>query len=554
MNARRRALGAGLAASITLAAVAVLWLLFWPMSLGGDFSYAVVTGDSMAPDFTTDDVVLLLRADDYDVGDVVAYRHPEIGTVLHRIVEDDGERFTLRGDNRGSADSYRPTRDEIVGRRWALIPGAGNMLREIQSPRNAALLAVAAVAFFGATRTHARFGATSTHARGRSRRARGTSASSAGLPGMLSLYRPASRNLAGGLIGLALGSAALLAVVHLTGTTREASHDIPYTETATFTYERIVEGGVYDFDTLRAPQPVFRTLLDELPLEFEYQLATAAPDAELTNVIGSYRLVAEVRRDDGWSRTFELQPTTLFAGTGFAALVSLDLSEVDRQLAEIEALTEVTAKVYRLGVIAEVNARGELAGLPFERSLEQRLEFLLTPLQLMFDAANSELELAETANVSQPALVPRVFHAPLLPLAIAYSDFPKLSAVGFGIAGSALLAMTLVTLFTWRSGEAARIRASHGHRIVEIGAEEIDFGGRAMNVDQFDDLVRVAEWEGMPIMHRGGKDSDEYFIFDRDASYHFTSWRHLADHPQHGQQQPGSLPIRAVPPASDQAA
>ncbi len=547
MNARRRALGAGLAASITLAAVAVLWLLFWPMSLGGDFSYAIVTGDSMAPDFTTDDVVLLLRADDYDVGDVVAYRHPEIGTVLHRIVEDDGERFTLRGDNRGSADSYHPTRDEIVGRRWALIPGAGNMLREIQSPRNAALLAVAAVAFLVATSAHAR-------GRGHGRRARGTSASSAGLPGMLSLYRPASRNLAGGLIGLALGSAALLAVVHLTGTTREVSHDIPYTETATFTYERVVEGGVYDFDMLRAPQPVFRKLLDELPLEFEYQLATAAPDEELTNVIGSYRLVAEVRRDDGWSRTFELQPTTLFAGTGFAAPVSLDLREIDRQLAEIEALTEITAKVYRLGVIAEVNARGELAGRQFERSLEQRLEFLLTPLQLMFDAANSELELAKTANVSLPAFAPRIFHMPLLPLAIAYSDFPKLSAVGFGIAGSALLAMTLVTLLTWRSGEAARIRASHGHRIVEIEEEEIDFGGRAMNVDQFDDLVRVAEWEGLPIMHRGGKDSDEYFIFDRDASSHFTSWRPLAAHPQHGQQQPGSLPNRAVPPASDQAA
>ena len=143
---RRNALSAGLAASFTLLLVSALWVLFAPISLGGDFSYAVVSGNSMEPRFRSDDVVLLRRADDYQIGDIVAYRHPSIGNVLHRIVADDGERFTLRGDNRRGDDSYRPTRSEVVGREWRVVPGGGRVLRATQSPRNAALLSVAVVA------------------------------------------------------------------------------------------------------------------------------------------------------------------------------------------------------------------------------------------------------------------------------------------------------------------------------------------------------------------------------------------------------------------------
>ncbi len=95
IRSRRNALGAGLAAGLTLVLVSALWVLFAPSTLGGDFSYAIVTGDSMEPRFSTDDVVLLRRADDYAVGDVVAYRHPQLGAVLHRIVEVDGERLSL---------------------------------------------------------------------------------------------------------------------------------------------------------------------------------------------------------------------------------------------------------------------------------------------------------------------------------------------------------------------------------------------------------------------------------------------------------------------------
>ena len=93
---------ASLGGLLTIVVAVVALALFAPTTIGGPFSYAIVTGNSMSPSLAGDDIVLLRRTGNYGVGDIVAYRHPQIGTVLHRIVAYDGERFTTRGDNRAA--------------------------------------------------------------------------------------------------------------------------------------------------------------------------------------------------------------------------------------------------------------------------------------------------------------------------------------------------------------------------------------------------------------------------------------------------------------------
>ncbi len=108
---------------------------------------------------------------------------------------------------------------------------------------------------------------------------------------------------------------------------------------------------------------------------------------------------------------------------------------------------------------------------------------------------------------------------------IAYDTMPRFSVVGIGLVALGSLAVALATLATWRSGEAARIRAAHGRLMVEIDQEEIDLAGRPMGVNHIDDLVRIAQWTGLPIMHREDEQFDEYFILARDAAYLYTSWK-----------------------------
>ena len=70
----------------------------------------------MLPKFVNGDLVVVRQAPYYEVGDVVAYSYPGIGTVIHRIVEKQGNKFVLKGDNNTWIDGYYPTADEIYGK------------------------------------------------------------------------------------------------------------------------------------------------------------------------------------------------------------------------------------------------------------------------------------------------------------------------------------------------------------------------------------------------------------------------------------------------------
>lgn len=125
---------------VALVGFAVGWLvLLRPMSLGGPASYLVVAGVSMEPHLHTGDFVIVHHADNYVVGDVVAYPVPDGqpgagSVVIHRIIDRSGERFIIQGDNKDRPDPWRPTAREIIGKSWLEFPGSGRYLLALRSP------------------------------------------------------------------------------------------------------------------------------------------------------------------------------------------------------------------------------------------------------------------------------------------------------------------------------------------------------------------------------------------------------------------------------------
>lgn len=109
--------------------VALMMLLVVPVG-AWPLAYVSVRGDSMEPTISSGDVVVLFARAEYRVGDVVAYRVPEMGdaVILHRIIDRTTEidertgassvvvRSVLRGDNNTFTDRHRPTDTDIVGR------------------------------------------------------------------------------------------------------------------------------------------------------------------------------------------------------------------------------------------------------------------------------------------------------------------------------------------------------------------------------------------------------------------------------------------------------
>jgi len=92
---------------VVLGVLAAVWLFLAPPSIGGDTTYVVTDGISMHPRIHTGDLALVRPAASYHVGDIVAYRNPELHVVvLHRIHSiSPGGRYRFKGDNNSWIDN-----------------------------------------------------------------------------------------------------------------------------------------------------------------------------------------------------------------------------------------------------------------------------------------------------------------------------------------------------------------------------------------------------------------------------------------------------------------
>jgi signal peptidase I len=127
--------------NVAATAALVAWCLYLrPQILGGPAAYILVNGTSMEPGLEPGALVVAIRRETYDIGDIVAYRvpagDPAAGqNVIHRIVGGSAELgFVVRGDNVASSDIWRPTGDAIVGAAWFVAPGTAPLLLFLRSP------------------------------------------------------------------------------------------------------------------------------------------------------------------------------------------------------------------------------------------------------------------------------------------------------------------------------------------------------------------------------------------------------------------------------------
>src|ERR1700712_109865 len=99
-------------------------------------SYVVTDGVSMNPVYHQGDLVFVVKADSYHVGQIAAYHGSSPGLkVLHRIISgDDAIGFTFKGDNNESIDPLKPTADKLIGHAALLVPKGGIWLRPLFGP------------------------------------------------------------------------------------------------------------------------------------------------------------------------------------------------------------------------------------------------------------------------------------------------------------------------------------------------------------------------------------------------------------------------------------
>lgn len=95
---------------------------------------AVILSGSMEPELKINDFVIVKKAENIKVGDIVTYRtNNKSNEIIHRIVEIDGDTVITKGDANNSVDPV-VSKNEITGIYVGKVKYLGNLLSFFKSP------------------------------------------------------------------------------------------------------------------------------------------------------------------------------------------------------------------------------------------------------------------------------------------------------------------------------------------------------------------------------------------------------------------------------------
>ncbi len=503
------------------------WMTLAPTQLGGRVTYVIVDGSSMEPGYTFGDLVLVRSAANYAVGDAVVYHDANMESfVFHRIVGMELDRFVLQGDNNSWLDSYRPVREEIVGKLWVSVPRLGRVFEWLRVPLHASL----AVGLLG------------------------------GLV-MLDLFRASARNkkhnspapMFNGFPQFAALGAAILALLFLSlgiysfvQPLERPAETISYQQEGYYYYSATGTPGVYDTDVIRSGEPVFPKLTCFLNVGFTYNILSD----RLQGVSGTHKMYARIMDEtSGWQRTIPLNTDTSFSGNSYFAMATLDLCQVESIVNLVEEEAGLKQIAYTLEVVTDVSFVASAEGNPVSDSFSPALVFKYDKVHFYLDAPAAQ---TDPLRSSQPGLVGSSASQPntisLLGVAVPVLVVRFLALLGFAISALTLLGIGAKMYEAASQSEEALTRFKYGSMLVEVYEQNLSPSSSLVDVATFDDLARIAERHGTMILHMPRNFLHFYFVQTGGTTY-----RYLISAGKKGVVEEESAQVEATQPSASAA-
>jgi len=492
--------------------LAILWSVFGPLGLGGQAIYVIINGNSMEPLYHTGDLVILRQSDRPIIGEVFAYQYPDLGPVIHRIVDVEGERFIFQGDNNDWLDGYQPTYGELIGKAWLHIPEAGKTIAWMREPLNVALLAALLGGFL-------MIGLVSD-----SSKAAGRKKGRFNLPqNPLGNINPSARETGLLIFSLLLFVSITLSLLSFTrSTSLTASDDIPYTHSMTYSYSAPANTQVYDQPAIQPGEPVFLELNCELDVSMAYALATVTP----FDVSASYRTLALVSEPNGWKRTLELQPTTPFADGRFGAQTNVDICEIRRIVQRLTDLTGLSRSVYEVTILTEIQLDGEIGGRAYEETITPALHFGLDSVQLYLHRESNEgtdpLNWQQTGQVRGTRQVPNTLS--FFGLELPVLSIRIFSVIGLIVAVVGMVVFSFPMFSSSDNDEVGLIGTRYGSRIIKVQSLPPQKKSQPNVVMQsMDELARLAQQSGALILEEVKGNEHQYAVILETGVYTYKA-------------------------------
>jgi signal peptidase I len=469
-------------------------------------SYVVTDGVSMHPVYYQGDLVIVIKADSYHVGQIAAYHGARPGQkVLHRIISGDGDSgFAFKGDNNESIDPLKPTAGELIGRAVLHVPKGGIWLKPLFGPSGLGVLGFLVFSRAGEARTRREIprGRKKKKVKAMSRQG-GSWAAAAAVLKVLGRLSPVLRAAASAAGALALGAFVLGILGWMKPVLERHSVAGSPERSITFSYTAAVpKSAAYDSTTVTAPDPIFRKLANHIDLRTRYK-----------GPAGTLNVIATLTNGTGWHTDLILVKDKSFLGQTYEATIPIDFSTlVTRADDASRAIGLQPSGSVQVSLTASVDSKN----LP---RLSAPLQVAIAPLQMAIAGSS---KMTTTANSTAPASVSvpreiRAFGHSVMTASEARSD-AILSLFGaVAIATVVLLAARRRTPIRTR----AEIESRYPQLLVHVEPMPSPPGKPVVNVDNFPALVRLAEKYGQMILTWRRPDADDFVVRDEGITYRY---------------------------------
>jgi len=319
----------------------------------------------MAPDYNRGDLVLVRNLNSYRVGEIVAYDHPNIGTVFHRIIQQVDDRFVLKGDNNNWNDSFEASPKQIIGKLWIHIPTIGYFLQYLRTPWIFSIVVTGLVILFYFSLFSESKNPAIVMDKERIRffisRAQDK---------VVPMENKISEKI---FVFAVIGFASFLLLMNSFSKPLERSipDNLEFTHQGKIEYFAAVPKGIYEGDILQSGDPIFRQVSDSIGILFSYQFSS-----DQNSIIeGDYQLTTEISESSGWIRTLDITPKTEFSGNAFTTSGTLELSRIQELTDYLEEQTGLYNNHYTLTVRPKVFVHGLIDNREFENGFTPGLTF-----------------------------------------------------------------------------------------------------------------------------------------------------------------------------------
>jgi hypothetical protein len=296
------------------------------------------------------------------------------------------------------------------------------------------------------------------------------------------------------------------------------------------------ENSLYNTDTLKPPTATPYTpqeqktlgvgpvipyeLVDRMEASYYYDFRTSHP---VTDLYEEVTITATIESPDLWSKTFILVPSTRQPGN-FKVDFQVDIEYLNELLKAILEETGTGGEAYNLNIEAFVHVTAQSDYGPIDEVFTQTLSTELGAGTLIW---NEELEMTQEGAITTTYIIPNTNR--YLGLSV---DGVKTTSLILGIIFLLIFIASLVFYNKTKPPElplsektALAVGKKYADRIAEASSQTSLIDEKIVILGSIEDLVKVADELGKPIMHQPPTATDKrhiYYIIDGNSQYQYV--------------------------------